>query len=554
MTLLIRDVPKLGESVLGRLRDAIGSSHDERISGLLPRIPSQSEPFRLVATGEYDVGKSSLLKALTGVEILTHSDVTTSEVQDYAWHQVILVDTPGVESGELVHDELAEKALRDADLVIFVITVDLFDDATAAHLQRVAFDLGKLEQMVIVVNKAATMPAAPGVREAAVRKVLGDRWSGALVECDARSSLDAATAPTVERAAHLTERGNQVGLEKALNELVTTQANIGRLKRPFEAALAVVNDAQPFLVPEPDEAALSALIERHRQILAESRLRLDRRLNQAFDTIRGRIIAAGDSLVTAAIDDADLQPAIDKFARDSRTQAEALEGPVIRAFQLGYDELIAEERGLAQGPEMKTLVDSGHLESNFSLSPAPSATSGPTEQRSPVGRLIRDLAAGPGREWLNDAAQQGNRPGSPLHSLVYGGGKLGGHNFQPWEAVKWAGRLQGALVAGPRLFEFWSQLSELQREADEHQRRLHDWRRCVQETADRHIEEAREELAPAVSQFFSLAGRSVTEDEERLDSLVGERTQIRGELEEIRNDSLDALDLIGRESSGTLTP
>ena len=299
MTLLIQALPELGESALGRLRDAFRTSSDERISGLLARIPSLSGPFRLVATGEYNAGKSSLLKALTGAEIPIHSDVTTSEVHEYSWHRVLLVDTPGVRAGEALHDERAEVALRDADLVVFVITVDLFDDATADHLRHVAFDLGKLEQMVIVVNKAATMSAAPGVRDAAVREVLGDRWSGALVECDARSSLEAATAPTPDRAAYLAKRGNQVGLERALNDLVTTQANVGRLKLPFEAALAAVADAQPLLAPEPDEEALSTLLDRRRQILAESRLRLGNRFEQAFGTTRDRIMAAGDALVAA---------------------------------------------------------------------------------------------------------------------------------------------------------------------------------------------------------------------------------------------------------------
>jgi signal recognition particle receptor subunit beta len=553
MTLLIQALPELGESVLGRLRDAVRSSSDERISGLLPRIPSLSGPVRLVVTGEYNAGKSSLLKALTGAEIPIHSDVTTTEVHEYSWHHVLLVDTPGVKAGEVVHDERAEEALRDADLVIFVITVDLFDDATAAHLRHVAFDLGKLEQMVIVVNKAATMSGAPEVRDAAVREVLGDRWSGALVECDARSSLAAATAPTPDRAAYLAERGNQVGLERALNELVTTQANIGRLKLPFEAALAAVVDAQPFLVPEPDEEALSTLLERRRQILADSRLRLDSRFDQAFGTTRDRIIAAGDSLVAAASEDAVPQAAVDEFEREARAHAEALGELVARAFQRELDELTAEERGLILGPEMKTLVDSGLLESDFDLPTAPSVTSGPTEPGSSFSRLIRDLAADRGREWLNRAVQQGNRPGSPLHSLVYSLGKMGGHKFKPWEAVKWAGRLQGALVAGSYLFEFGSQLSALQREEGELQRHQHELRRQVREAADALIDAAREELTPTVSQFFSEAGRSVTEIEERLDSLVGERARLRGELEEIRNDSRGALELIARASSGTLT-
>ncbi len=130
---------------------------------------------------------------------------------------------------------------------------------------------------------------------------------------------------------------------------------------------------------------------------------------------------------------------------------------------------------------------------------------------------------------------------------------MGGHKFKPWEAVKWAGRLQGALVAGNYLFEFGSQLSALKREEGELQRHQHELRRQVREAADALIDAAREELAPTVSQFFSEAGRSVTEIEERLDSLVGERARLRGELEEIRNDSHGALELIARASSGTLT-
>ncbi len=553
MTLLIQALPELGESVLGRLRDALRSSSDERVSGLLPRIPSLSGPFRLVATGEYNAGKSSLLKALTGAEILIHSDVTTSEVHEYSWHRVLLVDTPGVKAGEAFHDERAEVALRDADLVIFVITVDLFDEASAAHLRHVAFDLGKLEQMVIVVNKAATMSSAPGVRDAAVREVLGDRWSGALVECDAHSSLDAETAPTPDRAAYLAKRGNQIGLERALNQLVTTQANVGRLKLPFEAALAAVVDAQPFLAPEPDEEALSALLDRRRQILAESRLRLDNRFEQAFGTTRDRIIAAGDGLVAAASEDAVPQTAVDEFEREARAHAEALGELVARAFQRELDELTAEERGLIQGPEMKTLVDSGYLEPNFDLPTGPTVPSGPSAPQSAFARLIRDFAADRGRDWLKGAVQQGNRPGSPLHSIVYKLGKLGGHKFKPWEAVKWAGRLQGVLAAGSYLFEFGSQVKALQREESELQRHQHELRAQVRGAADALVDAAREELAPTVTQFFSEAGRSVTEIEERLDSLVGERVRLRGELDDVRNDSRGALEMIARTSSGKLT-
>jgi len=550
VTLLIKDISARGQSTLEQLRDVLRSSGDERVAGLLSRVPSPAgqDPYRLVATGEYNAGKSSLLKALTGAEIPIHSDVTTTEVREYSWGRVLLVDTPGVKAGQSVHDERAEEALRGADLVIFVITVDLFDDETAAHLRHVAFDLGKLEQMVIVVNKAATMSAAPGVREAAVREVLGAAWSGGLVECDARSSLESKAAPTAERAAFLVERGNQAGLERALNGLVVGSALVGRLNRPFEAALAVIDDVQPLLVPEPDEEAFAALLERRQKVLAESRLRLGNRLDQAFATTRDRIINAGDALVAAAGDDAVPQDAVDEFERQAHAHAEALGELVTRAFQRELDELTAEERGLLQGPEVQTLVDSGLLDADLELSAGPQVRSGPVPPQSAFLRLVREYAADGGREWLDSAIKQGNRPGSPLHDIVYQLGKRGGHKFKPWEAVKWAKRLQGALIAGGILFDFYSQLRSMQRQEGELQRHQLELRRQVREAAEALIDEARAELAPAVSQFFSEAERSVNDLEDSLASITGERARIREDLERMRRDSHEALEAITREA------
>lgn len=549
MTLLIQTVPELGKSVIERLRAAFESSPDERVRQLLSRVPMPPGPIRLVVTGEYNAGKSSLLKALTGAEILIDSDVTTAEVQEYPWHHVVLVDTPGVKAGDAVHDERAEAALRSADLVLFVITVDLFDHDTAAHLQHVAFDLGKLEQTIIVVNKAATMSSAPGIRDAAVKEVLGASWASTVVECDAQSSLEAALATDPDRAAYLIKRGNQMGLEKALNQLVTTQKEVGRLKRPFEAALASVVDAQPFLVPEPEEEALLGVLNRQRQILAESRMRLTNRLDQVFGTTHDRIVGAGDRLVSAASTDAVPQGAIDEFERAVRTHAEALGDLVARAFQRELDELAADERGLAAGPEMRTFLESGLLNPDFESTLGGSVASRQSKPTSAFSRLIRDRVHDQGKDWLQ-GAMQGSRPGSPLHSLVYKLGKIGGHKFKPWEAVKWAKRLQGVLAAGSYLLEFRSQLNTIQREEAALQRHQTELRSQVRTAADALIDAAREEVAPAMEQFYREAGRPVIEIEERLDAIVAERTRLSLELDAIRDDSRTALETIASASPG----
>ncbi len=552
MTLLLHELSGRGQSVLEELRDALRRVSDERITGLLPRVPSPAgqESFRLVATGEYNAGKSSLLKALTGAEIAIHSDVTTTEVNEYAWDRVLLIDTPGVKAGEALHDERAEEALRAADLVMFVITVDLFDDQTAAHLRHVAFDLGKAEQTVIVVNKAATMSAAPGVREAAVREVLGAGWSGPLVECDAGSSLAAAGAPTSDRARFLAERGNQVGLERALNGLVANRALTGRLRRPFDAALSVIDDVQPFLVPEPEEDAMTALLERRRQVVAESRLRLDDRLEQVFRATRDEIIAAGDVLVAAARGDEIPDSAVDDFEAQAQAQAESLGALVARVFEREIDELDAEERGLLEGPETQTLIDAALVDADFEISAGEPVESGSSAPRSSFVRLVQKVATERGRGWLDDAIRQGNRPGSPLHDLVYRAGKWAGHKFRPWEAVKWANRLKVALGAGVVLVDVYNQVRTMQREEGELQHHQLDLRRQVREAAAGLIDQARQEVAPAVRQFYEVVGRPVAELEEHLAQIMDERTRLESDLERIRSVSIEALETIAQNPGG----
>ena len=384
-----------------------------------------------------------------------------------------------------------------------------------------------------------------------MQEVLYDRWNEVLVECNARESLAAAAASTPDRAAYLTEVGNKAGLVEALNELVTKQANVGRLKRPFEGALAAVSDAEPLLVPEPEEEALTALLGRRQQILAESRLRLDHRLEQSFDTVRARIIAAGDALVAAATTDAVPQTAVDEFERNALAEAASLGELAARTFQKELDELTAEERGLVQGPEMRNLADSAFLESDFGPAMESSIGSDSTGPRSSFSDLVQDFAKERGRDWLSNAVERGNRPGSPLHNVVYKLGKMGGHKFKPWEAVRWAKRLQGTIALGTYLFEVKSQIGALHHEEGELQRRQHELRRQVRDAADTLISAAREELEPAVHDFYLEASRPVREIEDRLDRLSVERSTLQSQLKAIRDDSEGALAAIGGASHRT---
>src|SRR4051794_28675253 len=119
------------------------------------RLPAtDSATLRIVATGAYNAGKSTLLQALTGRELHIDADVATRSATPYSWHGVDLVDTPGVAAGyDNLHDEVAEQEVRNADLVLFVLTGTFFDDVTVQHFRHVMFDLHKLPHTLVIINK-----------------------------------------------------------------------------------------------------------------------------------------------------------------------------------------------------------------------------------------------------------------------------------------------------------------------------------------------------------------------------------------------------------------
>lgn len=84
------------------------------------------ETFNITLFGKTMTGKSTLR------EILTHGDGstmgkggqrTTRDIHSYPWHGMIVTDVPGVEAYDGKEDEeIAEKAVSNADLVLFLIT------------------------------------------------------------------------------------------------------------------------------------------------------------------------------------------------------------------------------------------------------------------------------------------------------------------------------------------------------------------------------------------------------------------------------------------------
>ena len=213
-------------------------------------ILEKDASYRISLLGEFSSGKSTLVMALTGAEVATGAGVTTSETRSFEWNGMTLVDTPGIqaESDSTGHDDISRTSTLDADLILFVLTNELFSDRLATYFRFVAGTdgggLGLADKMLAIVNKmdrednedevivseveSAIAPHRVPVCPAAVENYLKSRKYGG------------------DRKERLVNRSRVPELLAAIDRFVEERGELGRLTRPlqrFEAALEEQRDS-----------------------------------------------------------------------------------------------------------------------------------------------------------------------------------------------------------------------------------------------------------------------------------------------------------------------
>ncbi|WP_088285195.1 GTPase domain-containing protein [Kineosporia sp. A_224] len=440
-------VPRL-DALLGQLPAA----KTLRLRRML--IVEQHDRPRMVLTGQYSSGKSTLVKALTdgAAEVLIDSAVATSDVQVFDWDGLVeLVDTPGVQAGLEVHDALAEEALRNADLVLFTVSVDLFDDRLVAHLRHVTDDLRKASQLLVVITKCRSLKAADGVRQAAVREALGHfadqvPW----VECDARTYLDALHEDDGSRAEIRAEASRIGMLRRAINRIARERGDLARFRVPLQQVALVAGEALAAVAEdEADEAAL-AVLARQRRAFTNRRGLLDSALERRATEFRSACIRAAEQLadmveaieVSPAGEWGRLDDASARLDEQLNLANERFVDGVREIVQSQLADFSSEVREIEASPyahQLAALDVRADVEARvISVEPGSDRLTRQKPVRLPpwapkvtehLKKFQRTWGAGDG---VRASA------GSTGHQIVYNVGKRVGVKFKPYQAVRWA--------------------------------------------------------------------------------------------------------------------
>ncbi len=115
----------------------------------------QNDVFSIAFFGAFSDGKSTILSVLLNrLDIDISPEPTTDKIRAYKIDDYQIVDTPGLFSEHLIHDDLTKKYISEANIIIY--TVDPVNPLKESHLKVVKWilsDLGKLESAIFVINK-----------------------------------------------------------------------------------------------------------------------------------------------------------------------------------------------------------------------------------------------------------------------------------------------------------------------------------------------------------------------------------------------------------------
>ena len=433
----------------------MGVAPSETIRQLGGRVPeeivSEDDTITVVFAGQYSAGKSTILKAITGrQDIAIGAEITTQKAHTYDWDGVRIVDTPGVHT-ELRpdHDEITYRSISEADLLVFVLTNELFDSHLAAHFRKLAIDRGKSHEMMLVVNK---MRRCAKGNSAEMQEIISNDLKKVLTPfspedlrttfVDAEAVLESKEESDVEVSAVLYRKSGFEKFSTELNQFVRDRGLSGRyttalynLEQVLQEALAAESTG------DKDVDALEELLLQRRRALLETQDRLpravDNEIQRTVSSIRqdGRKVA---DLIHASASQEEVDRELQAAQNRVQEYSEQLNATVEKVIGKHIEGLDQRMSSIAESELAKELLERLAVRiKQVDVSPEAMAKLSKTADVSQkLGKFLIDKSFSL-KSGFRGLFNLNHYSGTATHGAVKSIAKFFGYKFRPWEAVKW---------------------------------------------------------------------------------------------------------------------
>ena len=539
------------ERVLQEARETLLASRESEVQSIGRNLPDSDskDAISLAFAGQYSAGKSTIISALTGRDdIAIGAGITTDQTSEFDWNGVTVIDTPGIHTSlRPDHDEITYRSISQSDLLVFVITNELFDNHVADHFRKLAIDLEKGYETILVVNKmgraaAGNTPAAREVISEDLRRPLAPFTPEDLriTFTDAASVLEARAETDAEIADILTEQANVGELIANLNDLIRHKGLQARHTTKLYAVDQALQEAMALeKTDDPDADALSMIYGQNIQAIREAQFQLtvaaDNAINEAATQVA---LDAGEFAEVH-------YPGVGQEEKDNASER------MDTGIQSVWEQLMArlDREAEAIMPAMNQRLVQIHESHRFQAaennirtrSSAQASTrllSITATNAKRLGDVGRQMAANPAAAGATGLARFS---GSAAHGAVLNVGHMMGHSFRPWEAVKLARGIEAAgtvlSVAGIALgigLQIWQDRQE-EKQNQEFQRARQAIRADYAKVVKDIEEEARGVLAAFIATNLSEPLEQIRGYADELNSARQEQNRHLQYLAEISN-------------------
>ena len=461
----------VGNALLKKALHTLQSAPSEQVRDLVKRIPvtilPEEEAITLVFAGQYSAGKSTILKVLTEKnDIATGAGITTQEAHTYDWNGIKVIDTPGVHTQlRPDHDEISYQAIASADLLVFVITNELFDSYIAQHFRKLAIEKDKAHEILLIVNKMRrcvkgnTTEMQDIIRED-LRKVLLPFSPEDLRLCfiDAESSIDSLHESDPEFAAALWRKS---GIDAFMTELNNFVQEKGLISRHTTALYNLEQVLQEALTAEStgdiDVDATEELFLQKRRALLETKERIPRAVEKEIQNVGAKVRQDGRKVAdfihgNAKKEEVDheLQKAQERVEKYAEECGQSIETLIIKQME-ELDERLGNILNSEFAKELSVRLE--HRIKDADISPeslAKMKASADVSQK--LGKFLIENSFKAGSGAFSEIFKLANYSGTKTHELVKIIENFFGKKFKPWEAIKWTKNIAHAgrvfVVAG----------------------------------------------------------------------------------------------------------
>ena len=501
--------------------------------------------------GQYNAGKSTLIKALTGNETVKISaEICTDKVTEYAWQDVLLLDTPGIYAGNIQHDDITSERISKCDLLVFVVPNELFNPQGAEFFQKVANQMQRVGQMVLVVNKMSRESGSPQDLLSSITQVIKPYNSNDFYTCfiDADSYLKSQDPKYIKYQQSLQAKSNFNIFVDAIQKVIKQNELSARLVTPLHRAVDTLEKSLNCLsTNDKTTRDLLEILRRKKIIMQASKTRARNTYRSELAKFEHEVIMLGEkiaSMIDGHHTKEEIEVEIEKVTQEITTLSEKTIGKIqaaleeeLTTLQYKSEELQNKLEELQNSPLGKTITR------EIAIDLVDGKRINDPNIPDEFGQSILEKQGGQVLKGIGKLSSKVSR------NLVYKTGKLIGIKIKPFGAIKAAKFIRGLgpVIAGVGVLFDVAMTAKEEYDEQENQRQLRNARNQVREEFRKDAEEMRKEYELNIEEAINFYDEELNDIEnnqqelrnfdqskyEILTQIENKRQQIKQEIKQL---------------------